>query len=290
MAWLNRRGMRLAMVITLVCVSAACGSSSDNTQAGGDADNTGNTGDGSNTGQSSALEAKFPVVENGNFDTAGISQSFICIDDTDKTYFPLDFTADGKITQPDTGESWTYRVNQNKLEIDLPAGSAGPVTYQHGYHTLAGKLVVGFVGAITDANSAVTFACIASNHPYSDAVPVTTTIGCRSTTVSDRGTSFNSTTTNRFTLEPGHYAQRYFSSQSYESTYDPSGSFSVSTYDKFYQHGTYLYDAQTGEFIMGFMQVDFDTPAVDLLVFYGETNGNDVTLSLADQNRGCAFE
>ncbi len=287
--WHIEKGARLAIVTALVCVSAACGSSSDNTQAGG-AGNTGNTGNGGGAEQQTALERMFPVVEDGNFDTAGISQSFICIDDADKIFFPLDFTADGKITQPETGESWTYRVNQNKLEIDLPAGLAGPVTYQHGYHTLAGKLVVGFVGAITDANSAVTFACIASNHPYSDAVPVTTTIGCRSTTVSDRGTSFNSTTTNRFTLEPGHYAQRYFSTHSYESVYDPNGGFSYSTHSQSNQHGTYLYDAQTGDFVMGFMQVDYNTPSVDLLVFYGQTNGNDVTLSLADQNRGCAFE
>ncbi len=270
--------MRLAAAMALAGGIAACGSSADST------DNA------SGSEPPSALEKKFPVVENGNFDSAGINQSFICIDDSEKTYFPLDFTADGKITQPETGESWTYRLNQNKLEIDLPAGLAGPLTYQHGYHTLAGKLVVGFVGAVTDPNSAVTFACIASNHPYSDAVPDTTTIACRSTSVDDRGTSFNSSTTNRFTLEPGHYAQRYFSSHSYESSYDPSGSFSISTYDEFYQHGTYLYDAQTGEFVMGFMKVDFDTPSVDLLVFYGETQGNDVTLSLADQNRGCVFE
>lgn len=278
MGWHNGMGLRQAAVILLAYGAVACGSSS------------GNGGNGDETGQQSALEKMFPVVENGSFDSAGINQSFICIDDSEKTYFPIDFTAGGTITQPETGESWSYRVNQNKLEIDLPPGLAGPVTYQHGYHTLAGKLVVGFVGAVTDAFSTVTFACIASNHPYSDAVPDTTTIGCRSSTVSDRGTSFNSSTTNRFTLEPGHYAQRYFSSQSYESVYDPGGGFSISTYDKFYQHGTYLYDEQTGEFVMGFMQVDFDTPSVDLLVFYGETNGTDVTLSLADQNRGCAFE
>ncbi len=280
-------GLRLLIVMALVFGSAGCGSSSDNTDAGGANDITGN---GNSAGQQSALEAKFPVVEDGNFDTTGINQSFICIDDVDKTYFALDFTADGTVTLPDTGESWTYRVNQNKLEIDLPDGLGGPISYQHGYHTLAGKLVVGFVGAVTDSTTAVTFACIASNHPYSDAVPDTTTIGCYSSSVSDRGTSFNSSTTNRFTLEPGHYAQRYFSSRSYESSYDPSGSFSISTYDEFYQHGTYLYDEQTGEFIMGFMKVDFDTPSVDLLVFYGETNGSDVSLSLADQNRGCAFE
>ena len=47
---------------------------------------------------------------------------------------------------------------------------------------------------------------------------------------------------------------------------------------------------QTDKFVMCFMQVDYNTLSVDLLVFYGETNGNDVTLSLADQNRGCAFE
>ncbi|HFD86330.1 MAG TPA: hypothetical protein ENJ35_01490 [Gammaproteobacteria bacterium] len=287
MDWHTEGGLRLALVMVLVCGSAACGSPSGDTPSGGTDDTTGNGGD---TEQLSSLEKMFPIVEDGNFDAAGISQSFICIDDSEKTYFPLDFTADGKITQPETGESWTYRLNQNKLEIDLPGGLGGPMNYHHGYHTLAGKLVVGFVGAIADPNSDVTFACIASNHPYSDAVPDTTTIGCRSTSVDDRGTSFNSSTTNRFTLEPGHYAQRYFSSQSYESTYDPSGSFSISTYDEFYQHGTYLYDAQTGDFVMGFMKVDFDTPSVDLLVFYGETNGNDVNLSLADQNRGCVFE
>ncbi len=270
-------------IVIIASMLVACGSSGDGASASAD----GSTDAGI---QQSVLEQMYPVVENGNFDASGINQSFICIDDADKTYFPLDFSPQGAITNPDTGDSLSYTLNQNKLEINMPAGLSGPVTYQHGYHITAGKLVVGFVGSINDSSSTVTIGCIATNHPYSDAVPGVTTIACRSSSVSDTGTSFNASTTNRFTLEPAHYAQRYFSSRSYESSYSPDGSFSVSTFDETYEHGTYLFDQQSGEYVMGFMKVDFKTPSLDLLVFYGETDGNTVTLSLADQNRGCAFE
>jgi len=259
---------------TLIVHLIGCGSSSG--------------GEGAASSQS-VLGQKFPVAENANFKTAGINQSFICIDDVDKSYYALNFLPQGTITD-DNGLNLSYRLNQNRLEIDFPAGANGPVSYQHGYHMTAGDLVVGFTGTLSDSSSSMTVACIASNHPYSDAVPDTTTITCRSSSVSDRGTSFNSSTTNRFTLEPGHYAQRYFSSRSYESSYSADGSFSVSTYDNFYQHGTYLYDAQAGEFVMGFLKIDFNAPSIDLLVFYGETDGNTVSLSLKNQNRGCAFQ
>lgn len=275
--------IRLAAVVMAMFMLAGCGASGDSTSAGDDTSSSAEA-------LTPTLAKQFPVMENGNFDAGGINQSFICIDDADQTYFPLDFSSDGAIKNPDTGETFSYTLNNNKLVINLPPGLSGPVTYQHAYHITAGKLVVGFVGVMKDSASTVTIGCIASNHPYSDRVPAVTTIACRASSVSDAGTNFNSTTTNRFTLEPGHYAQRYFSSRTFESSYASDGSFSVSTYDKSYEHGTYLYDQPSGEYVMGFMKVDFTAPSVDLLVFYGRTDGNAVTVSLVDQNRGCAFE
>jgi hypothetical protein len=281
--------IRLPIVIYITLLLIACGGGS-----GGGAPGSNTNGVTLNT-----LARDFPVSENSNFSSAGIDQSFVCIDEANGDYYySLVFDPSGTITSPELTTNLSYTLANNQLNIDVSPFFGSGVSYQHIYHVHAGALVVGFIGNLTDGVDNAQIACIAASHNYSDTVPQSTTITCQSSTGSNSasGSSFYHETTNRFTLEPNHYAQRYFNSEVYNQVSDPNssigsslGSYGSSNNDT--QHGSYLYDAASGEFVMGFMYLDPSVPEVDLLVFEGLTNGNQVGVELSGgEMRECAFE
>lgn len=265
--------------IAIVSLSSACGG------GGG-----GSTPDDSNTTGVTldALSQDFPLSENGNFKAANINQSFVCIDEVDEAYYALVFDPSGTISSPGTTLSLPYSLSTNQMTIDVSSAFGSGVSYQHNSHILAGDLVVGFIGNLTDGIDNAALACIAAEHSFSDAVPETTTIACESGTVDD-AFDFSSESTNRFTLEPGHYAQRNYSRNTYSGTAFID-QVTLSTASQKLEHGSYLFDQASGEFVMGFMRVDLPNADIELLVFEGQTDGNNVNVELANQMRNCVFE
>ncbi len=267
--------------LAITSLVTACGGSSG----------VGTTGTGTTTGSNnqgvtlSVLERNFPVSENGSFSSA-IDQGFVCIDEIDQEYYQLIFDAQGNIAVPGSGVTLSYTTTNNNLNIDVTNALGAGASYQHAFHIHAGDLVVGFIGNLTDGVNNAAIACIAAQHNFTDAVPNTTTIACRSSSPNN-SFDFSEGTTNTFTLAPDHYAERNFSSFTYSGGVNGSLSFANQARP---QPGTYLYDQVSGEFVMGFMRVDLATPDVELLVFEGLANGNEVQVELGSQLRACEFE
>jgi len=282
--------IRLAAVILTTFTLMACGggggSDDDGDQNGGDT-STNNEG---NTTSTSTLERNFPVSENGAL-PASLNQSFACIDEIDTEFYELEFTPSGSVNVVNSLTSLNYSMSGNNLSIDVEPVFGPGVSYQHQYHVIAGDLMVGFVGAFTDGFNTASLACIAARHDFSDSVPFSTAIACPSSgTENFTDTSFTSSTTNHFYLEPNHYAQRKFHSETFFSGSTVTSYISASNSTTTEQHGTYLYDQASGEFVMGFMDVDYSNVSVDLLVFEGLTDGTNVAVELGSQTRNCEFE
>lgn len=284
--------IRLAAVIlttfTLIACGGGGGSDDDGDQNGGDT-STNNEG---NTTSTSTLERNFPVSENVTL-PASLNQSFACIDEIDTEFYELEFTPSGSVNVVNSLTSLNYSMSGNNLSIDVEPVFGPGVSYQHAYHLMAGDLMVGFIGAFTDSVNTASLACIAARHNFSDPVPEPTTIACPSTGSENLGdNSFTSSTTNRFSLEPNHYAQRYFNSETFFSGSTVTSYISASSSSTTEQHGTYLYDEASGEFVMGFMDLDYSNVSVDLLVFVGQTDGLNVVVEAESDGltRNCSFE
>lgn len=283
--------IRLAIVFLtsfpLISCGGGGGNNDDGDQNGVDTINTGNPTN------SSTLERNFPVSENGTL-PASLNQSFACIDELDEVFYELDFSPSGDVTIVESFTNLTYSISGNSLSIDVEPVLGAGVSYQHAYHLMAGDLMVGFVGAFTDGVNTAALACIAARHDFSEPVPEPVTILCPSSGTENLGdNSFTSTTTNRFSLEPNHYAQRYFNSETFFSGSTVSSYISASSSSSTEQHGTYLYDEPSGQFVMGFMEVDYSNVSVDLLVFEGQTDGIDDVVVEAEsdgRSRNCRFD
>ena len=276
---------RFSMVIVTALALIACGGGG----GGGNSDNADNN-DAEDTATVSNLERNFPVSENGTL-PASLNQSFACIDEVDTEFYELEFTSSGSVNVISSFTALSYSLNGNNLSIDVTPVFGPSVSYQHHYHLMAGDLMVGFIGALTDGFNTANLACIAARHDFSNAVPQSTAIACPSSGSENfSDTSFSSSTTNHFYLEPNHYAQRKFHSETFFSGSTVTSYISASNSTTTEQHGTYLYDEASGEFVMGFMDVDYTNANVDLLVFEGQTDGNNVAVELGDQLRNCEFE
>lgn len=295
----NRFLLSLSLLAATACVSGGGASRSDDEGAGQQSGNNdgpmaggGSTEDGegvtpgAGTPPQSGLEARFPVAQNAALPTR-IDQSFVCIDSIELAYYEVVFAPGGTATLADGSGDFDYAVQGQALDLDLTRVLGPGAGYRHALHVTAGDLVVGFVGEVTAGAESAVLACIAARHDFSDAVPSQTTILCEGAST-DGG--FSNSATNRFTLEPNHYAQRYFNDTTYVSFDGVDAPPGISTSSELTQHGTYLYDASEGVFVMGFLKVDPATDTLDVEIFEGISNGSEVEVSVGGNSQGCRFE
>lgn len=269
----------------LGCGGGSSGNGNDDTTT--DIGNSPNSAS-NNTGNTSPvtnLEKRFAASENGALPNS-LNQTFACIDQVTAEFYELEFSPSGQATVVNQFVSMNYQLNGNQLSIDVTPVFGAGTSYTHQRHVMAGELMIGFVGSLNNGVTSWPIACIGARHSFSDATPQTTTITCHSSNTNTTSDTSESST-NRFVLHPSHYAERHFSSRSFSGGINGSLNFRSTSP---IQHGTYLYDQATGDFVMAFMYVDYDKPEVLLLDFSGQTNGESVHVAISGKKRQCNFE